>query len=121
MSIATFEIGAAPAAWTRRHLLDLESLSAEEINIVLDTAVSLREATAGCQQKLSLLSGKTIANLFFENSTRTADQLFTGRPAARRRYDRFFRFRLEPFQRRDVHRHRAEYRSDGGRCRRGAA
>jgi len=71
MSIATFEIGAVPDAWTRRHLLDLESMSAEEINIILDTAVSMREATAGCQQKLPLLTGKTIANLFFENSTRT--------------------------------------------------
>ena len=71
MSLATFELGAVPAAWTRRHLLDLESLSAEEINVILDTAVSFKEATAGCQQKLPLLTGKTIANLFFENSTRT--------------------------------------------------
>jgi aspartate carbamoyltransferase catalytic subunit len=71
MSIATVELGAVPAAWTRRHLLDLKSLSAEEINIILDTAVSMREATAGCQQKLPLLTGRTIANLFFENSTRT--------------------------------------------------
>jgi aspartate carbamoyltransferase catalytic subunit len=71
MSIDTFEIGAIPAAWTRRHLLDLESLSTEEINVVLDTAVMLKEATAGCQQKLPLLTGRTIANLFFENSTRT--------------------------------------------------
>jgi aspartate carbamoyltransferase catalytic subunit len=71
MSLATFELGAVPAAWTRRHLLDLESLTAEEINVILDTAVSLREATANCQQKLPLLTGKTIANLFFENSTRT--------------------------------------------------
>jgi aspartate carbamoyltransferase catalytic subunit len=51
--------------------LDLESLSADEINIILDTAVAMREATGGCQQKLPLLSGKTFANLFFENSTRT--------------------------------------------------
>ena len=71
MSIDTFEIGAIPAAWTRRHLLDLESLSAEEINVILDTAVMLKEATGGCLQKLPLLTGRTIANLFFENSTRT--------------------------------------------------
>ena len=71
MSIDIFEIGAIPAAWTRRHLLDLESLSAEEINVILDTAVMFKEATGGCQQKLPLLTGKTIANLFFENSTRT--------------------------------------------------
>ena len=71
MSIDIFEIGAIPAAWTRRHLLDLESLSAEEINVVLDTAVTLKDATGDGHQKLSLLAGKTIANLFFENSTRT--------------------------------------------------
>src|SRR5207302_9029159 len=71
MIIATFEFGAFPSAWTRRHLLDLESLAAEEINVVLDTAVMLKEATGGCQRKLSLLTGKTVANLFFENSTRT--------------------------------------------------
>ncbi|QEG42803.1 aspartate carbamoyltransferase catalytic subunit [Roseimaritima ulvae] len=60
-----------PAAWTRSHLLDLETLSAEEITILLDTAQRLKDATENCRRKLSLLSGKTCANLFFENSTRT--------------------------------------------------
>lgn len=71
MSTEAFEIGSVPAAWTRRHLLDLESLSAEELRIVLDTAVMFKEATGGCLRKLSALSGVTAANLFFENSTRT--------------------------------------------------
>ncbi len=60
-----------PDSWNHRHLLDLESLSAVEINTLLDTAVRLKAMTAGCRRKLSLLSGKTLANLFFENSTRT--------------------------------------------------
>ncbi len=60
-----------PTAWKRRHLLDLESLSADEINILLDSAERLKWITGGCRRKLSLLSGKTLANLFFENSTRT--------------------------------------------------
>ena len=60
-----------PPAWHRRHLLDMESLTAGEITAVLDTATTLKEATGGCREKLSLLSGKTCANLFFENSTRT--------------------------------------------------
>jgi len=60
-----------PQGWTRRHLLELESLSAQEITILLDTAQQLKEATAGCRRKISLLSGRTLANLFFENSTRT--------------------------------------------------
>ena len=60
-----------PAAWTRRHLLDLQSLSAAELHAILRTADRLKEATEGCRRKLDLLSGRTCANLFFENSTRT--------------------------------------------------
>jgi aspartate carbamoyltransferase catalytic subunit len=68
---AAIDFDTVPATWTRRHLLDLESLSAEEITTILDTADSLREATGGCKEKISLLAGRTCANLFFENSTRT--------------------------------------------------
>jgi aspartate carbamoyltransferase catalytic subunit len=71
MTTRVSEIGPIPAAWTRRHLLDLESLSADEINLILDTAAMFKRATEGCQQKLPILTGKTFANLFFENSTRT--------------------------------------------------
>lgn len=60
-----------PAAWTRRHLLDLESLSTEELLTLLDTATKFKTATEGCRRKLTALQGKTLANLFFENSTRT--------------------------------------------------
>ena len=71
MSIDLSEIGEIPAVWTRRHLLGLEELSAEEIYCVLDAAVTFKEATGGCRQKLSVLAGRTCANLFFEPSTRT--------------------------------------------------
>lgn len=57
--------------WSRKHLLELESLSAIEIRALLDTAMWMKQATDGCRKKLPLLSGKTCANLFFENSTRT--------------------------------------------------
>ncbi len=60
-----------PAAWHRRHLLDLESLSSAEITTILDVAQQLKDATDGCRRKLAILAGKTCANLFFENSTRT--------------------------------------------------
>jgi aspartate carbamoyltransferase catalytic subunit len=33
--------------------------------------VRLKSATGGCQQRLGLLAGRTVDNLFFENSTRT--------------------------------------------------
>ena len=60
-----------PAIWTRRHLLDLESLSAEELTCVLDFAASFKQATDNCRRKIQVLTGRTLANLFFENSTRT--------------------------------------------------
>jgi aspartate carbamoyltransferase catalytic subunit len=70
-SLPTAETLTYPASWTRRHLLDLESLSADEIWAILDAAKTLKAMTEGCRRKISLLSGKTLANLFFENSTRT--------------------------------------------------
>lgn len=60
-----------PQNWQRRHLLDLESLTADEIQILLDSAEQLQRAFVAAGQKLSLLNGITIANLFYENSTRT--------------------------------------------------
>jgi aspartate carbamoyltransferase catalytic subunit len=71
MSLAIDEFATIPAAWTRRHLLDLESLSADEIRLILDTAQQFKAASGGCKHKLPVLQGKTLANLFFENSTRT--------------------------------------------------
>ncbi|MBI1901517.1 MAG: aspartate carbamoyltransferase catalytic subunit [Planctomycetia bacterium] len=56
--------------WTRKHLLGLEDLSADEINRILDDAERFRLQTQD-GRKLSVLSGTTTANLFFENSTRT--------------------------------------------------
>lgn len=71
MSIDAVEIGAACATWTRRHLLSLEELTAEELTLILDTAVQFRESATSSRHKLPLLTGRTCANLFFENSTRT--------------------------------------------------
>ena len=62
---------AALKLWTKKHLLGLEELSAEEIGAVLDTAEALQAMTAGSRRKLPTLTGKTVFNLFFENSTRT--------------------------------------------------
>ena len=62
---------AIPDFWSHRHLLGLEDLSAEEITLVLDLADKLQVMTEHGRRKLDLLKGKTIANLFFENSTRT--------------------------------------------------
>ncbi|NBV45450.1 MAG: aspartate carbamoyltransferase catalytic subunit [Planctomycetia bacterium] len=71
MPLASPATSVAPPAWGHRHLLDLERLSATEIGLLLDTAGRLKEATDGCRTKLSVLAGRTVVNLFFENSTRT--------------------------------------------------
>jgi aspartate carbamoyltransferase catalytic subunit len=54
-----------------RHLLGLEGMKREDIQLILDTAVSFREVLDRPIKKVPPLTGKTIANLFFENSTRT--------------------------------------------------
>ena len=59
------------AAWTRKHLLGLEDLSAAEINAILDTADSFSEVSRRSRKKVPALQGKVVFNLFFENSTRT--------------------------------------------------
>jgi len=55
----------------RKHLLGLEELTAEEIRMILDTAVPFKEISERQIKKVPVLRGKTIINLFFEPSTRT--------------------------------------------------
>jgi aspartate carbamoyltransferase catalytic subunit len=57
--------------WNRHDLLDLETLSREEIGMVLETAKSFKEVSARDVKKVPALRGKTVAMLFFESSTRT--------------------------------------------------
>src|SRR6476661_1060333 len=55
----------------RRDLLGIRDLSPEEIQGILDTAESFREISTREVKKVPALRGKTVINLFFENSTRT--------------------------------------------------
>ena len=57
--------------WHRKHLLDIESLSAEEITTVLDTARQFKAVGERAIKKVPALRGKTVVNLFVEPSTRT--------------------------------------------------
>jgi len=54
-----------------RHLLGLEGMPKEDIQLILDTATSFREVLERPIKKVPTLQGKTIVNLFFESSTRT--------------------------------------------------
>ena len=57
--------------WTRKDLVGLQDLSREEIELVLETAKSLQEISLRPIKKVPTLRGRTVANLFFEPSTRT--------------------------------------------------
>jgi aspartate carbamoyltransferase catalytic subunit len=57
--------------WTRKHLLGLEDLSAEELLFVLDTAASFKEVSTRSVKKVPALRGRVVVNAFFEASTRT--------------------------------------------------
>lgn len=57
--------------WHRKDLLDLQSLSAEEIVTVLDTAREFKAVGERHIKKVPALRGKTVVNLFVEPSTRT--------------------------------------------------
>lgn len=57
--------------WKRKDLLTIAELSAEEIDLILKTAESLKEVGGRDIKKVPALRGKTVVNLFFEPSTRT--------------------------------------------------
>lgn len=54
-----------------RHFLTVEGLPQELLVRILDAAESFTSVTEQSVKKVPLLRGKTVANLFFENSTRT--------------------------------------------------
>ena len=54
-----------------RHLLGLQGVPKEDINLILDTAKTFREVLDRPIKKVPTLQGKTVVNLFYENSTRT--------------------------------------------------
>jgi len=58
-------------SWHRKHLLDIERLSAEEITTVLDTAREFKAVGERAIKKVPALQGKTVVNFFVEPSTRT--------------------------------------------------
>ncbi len=67
----TVSSAAATMRWVKKDLLGLQELSAEEIQLILQTASSFREISLRPIKKVPALRGKTVVNLFFEPSTRT--------------------------------------------------
>ena len=54
-----------------KHLLGLKDFPSEDIKKIIDTSFSFKEVLNRPIKKVPSLQGKTIVNLFFENSTRT--------------------------------------------------
>ena len=54
-----------------KHLLGIKDITADDINLILSTAESFKEVINRPIKKVPSLRDITIANLFFENSTRT--------------------------------------------------
>jgi aspartate carbamoyltransferase catalytic subunit len=54
-----------------KDLIGLEHLTADQIQLILDTAEPFKEVSERAIKKVPTLRGKTIVNLFFESSTRT--------------------------------------------------
>lgn len=61
----------AGGMWTRRHVLDLDDFTPDEIELVMETADAMREVLGRDVPRLPTLRGTTIATLFYEASTRT--------------------------------------------------
>jgi len=60
-----------PVEWTHKHLLGLEDLSAGEIRHLLDAAEKFLPYATGRKPAPQRLRGRTVLNLFCEDSTRT--------------------------------------------------
>ena len=62
--------GVTVAAWSRRHLLDVEGLSRPDIERILELAVEMREARVTRRHR-SMLEDEVVGLAFYEPSTRT--------------------------------------------------
>ncbi len=57
--------------WTRKDLLDTDTMTRAELQLVMDTAEGMREVRSRPMNKVATLRGVTVITLFYEQSTRT--------------------------------------------------
>lgn len=57
--------------WNRKHLLGLQDLSEDEIRMILQQAVPMKDIIRRDIKKVPTLRGRSVINLFYEPSTRT--------------------------------------------------
>ncbi len=63
--------GSQPVGWRHRHLLDVDGLSATDLDLVMRTADAMREVLGRPIAKVPALRGRNVTILFYEASTRT--------------------------------------------------
>jgi aspartate carbamoyltransferase catalytic subunit len=59
------------SAWRRRHLLDIDDFTVDELELVMSTTDTMKEVLSREVPRVPALRGTTIVTLFYENSTRT--------------------------------------------------
>jgi aspartate carbamoyltransferase catalytic subunit len=74
-AVAVPQVDAAPesqdVAWRHRHLLDVDGLSAADLDLVMRTTDAMREVLTRPIAKVPALRGRQVTILFYEASTRT--------------------------------------------------
>jgi aspartate carbamoyltransferase catalytic subunit len=60
-----------PTRWQSKDLLDTDTLTAAELELVMETAEAMHEVRSRPMGKVATLRGATVATLFYEQSTRT--------------------------------------------------
>jgi aspartate carbamoyltransferase catalytic subunit len=63
--------GSSVASRPRRHVLDLDDFTVQEVEAVLQTAAAMKDVLQRPIKKVPTLRGKTLVTLFYEASTRT--------------------------------------------------
>src|SRR4029434_3457233 len=69
--IAAIDIRVMTTRWTRKDLLGLRELTADEINFVLETTDAFKQVGTREIKKVPALRGKTLVNFFVTPRTRT--------------------------------------------------
>ena len=100
--------------WTRKHLLGLEELSAEEIRFILDTADSFKEVSTRSRSRKCRRCAGGWWSTHSGRTRRARARASRWPPRGFGRHHRLFREGLERLQGRDADRHRPQHRGDGG-------
>lgn len=59
------------SGWKRRHLLDLDDMTVDELDLVMATTDTMKEVLSREVPRVPALRGTTVVTVFYENSTRT--------------------------------------------------